>query len=213
MTELERQRNRLLAPLVMKNLEKRNMEAYFAETCQEAVEKALELIPQGATVGWGGVTTAHQMGLVEALRQGDYRLLDRDAVSDPAQKKALQKQTLSDCDYFLTSVNGMSEDGVLVNIDGNANRVAAISCGPDHVLMLVGMNKVVHTAEDAYRRAKYLAAPVNAQRFGLDTPCGQYGKCAECLLPQCICCQILVTRYSRVKGRIKVILINQELGF
>ncbi len=212
MTELQRQRNRVLAPQIIKALRQRNMEGRFAETREEALAMALELIPQGATVGWGGVTSAQEIGLIQALREGDYRLLDREK-ADPAAIPDLYRQILSDCDFFLTSANGMSEDGVMVNIDGNSNRVAAIAFGPRQVIAIVGMNKVVHSEEDAYRRAKYLAAPINAQRFGLDTPCAKLGKCANCTHEQCICCQILVTRFSRVKGRIQVILVNQDLGF
>lgn len=213
MTDMERQRNRVLAPQLIKAIEQRNMAAQFAETREEALAMALKLIPPKSSVGWGGVTSAQEIGLIQALRQGDYRLLDREALQDPAQTPDLYHQILSDCDFFLTSANGMSEDGVMVNIDGNANRVAAIAYGPRKVIAIVGMNKVVHTEEDAYRRAKYLAAPVNAQRFGLDTPCAKLGKCANCTHVQCICCQILITRFSRVKDRIHVILVNDDLGF
>lgn len=140
-------------------------------------------------------------------------VLDREGAPTPEEKKRLEKMIMSECDYFISSANAMSEDGVIVNIDGNSNRVAAICYGPEHVLMIVGMNKVVRTKEDAYQRAKYIAAPINAQRFGLDTPCAKLGKCMDCQLEQCICCQILTTRYSRHKGRIKVILVNEDLGF
>lgn len=213
MTEMEKKRNRVLAPQVIKALTLRNMTAQFAETREEALAMALEQIPAKSSVGWGGCSSAQEIGLMDALRQGDYQLMDRESITDPAEKNRLAHEILNHCDYFLTSVNGMSEDGVLVNIDGNANRVAAIAFGPDHVLAIVGMNKVVHSEEDAYRRAKFLAAPVNAQRFGLDTPCAKLGKCALCKHEQCICCQILVTRFSRVKGRIHLILVNEDLGF
>lgn len=213
MTEMEKKRNRLLAPSVVNALNNRNMEACFVETKEEALKKALEIIPEGSKVGWGGVLSAHEIGLIEALKRGNYIAMDRDAATTAEEKERLQKEMLYDCDYFLTSANGMSENGVIVNVDGNANRVAAICCGPEHVLFIVGMNKVVHSEEDAYRRAKYIASPINAARFNIDTPCAKLGKCMECQHEQCICCQILVTRYSRHKGRIKVILVNEELGF
>lgn len=213
MTEMEKLRNRTLAPQLIKALESRNMQAHFAETPKDALQIALSLIPEGSRVGWGGVHSAQEIGLIEAVRTGNYTALDRDRATTPEEKIAIQKETLSNCDYFLVSANGMSEDGVIVNIDGNSNRVAAICCGPDHVIMIVGMNKVVHTEEDAYRRAKYVAAPINAMRFGLDTPCAKLGKCMDCKHEQCICCQILITRYSRHKGRIQVILVNEDLGF
>ncbi len=213
MTEMEKKRNRLLAPQLVKALRARNMEAVFAETKEEALKKALEIIPDKSTVGCGGVLSAQEIGLIDALREGDYHFLDRDAAATPEEMAAIHNDTFCNCDYFLTSANGMSENGLIVNVDGNANRVAAICCGPKHVLIIVGMNKVVHSEEDAYRRAKYLAAPINAQRFGLDTPCAKLGKCAECLHEQCICCQILITRYSKHKDRIKVLLVNEDLGF
>ena len=213
MTEIEKLRNRTLAPQLIKALESRNIRAQFAETREEALQMALDIIPKGARVGWGGVSSARELGLLDAIRTGDYIALDRDKASSPEEKAAIQKETLANCDYFLASANGMSEDGVIVNVDGNSNRVAAICCGPDHVLMIVGMNKVVHSEEDAYRRAKYIAAPINAQRFGLDTPCAKLGKCMDCRHEQCICCNIVITRYSRHKGRIQVILVNEDLGF
>ena len=213
MHEMTKKRNALLAPQVIKALGLRNIEAFYAETKEDALKKALEIIPEGSKVGCGGVMSAGEIGLIDALKNGNYNFLDRDGAPTPAEKKALELEMLYDLDYFLVSANGMSENGVIVNIDGNANRVAAICQGPRHVLMIVGMNKIVHSEEDAYRRAKYVAAPINAQRFNLDTPCAKLGKCAECLQESCICCQILVTRYSKHKDRIKVILVNEELGF
>lgn len=213
MMEMEKVRNRKLAPQIINALNNRNIEAYFAETKEDALRLALDIIPKGSSVGWGGVMSAHEIGLIDAIRSGEYKVLDREGASTPEEKKRLEKLIMSDCDYFISSANAMSEDGVIVNIDGNSNRVAAICYGPEHVLMIVGMNKVVHTKEDAYQRAKYIVAPINAQRFGLDTPCAKLGKCMDCQHEQCICCQILTTRYSRHKGRIKVILVNEDLGF
>lgn len=213
MTEMEKKRNRLLAPALIKALEGRNMEGHFVETAEDAKKMALSLIPEGSSVSWGGVTSAYEIGLIDAIRNGNYNELDRDLAATPQEKVRIQKEALSNCNYFIASANGMSEDGVIVNVDGNSNRVAAICCGPDNVILIVGMNKVVHTEEDAYRRAKYVAAPINAQRFGLDTPCAKFGKCMNCQHEQCICCNIVITRYSRHKGRIKVILVNEDLGF
>lgn len=213
MMEVEKQRNRTLAPQVISALNNRNMEGFFAETKEDALKLALELIPTGSTVGWGGVMSAHQIGLTDALKNGDYNVLERDNVKDPAEKERIEKAVYTDCDYFICSANGMSENGVIVNVDGNSNRVSALAYGPKHVLLIVGMNKVVHSEEDAYRRAKYVASPINATRFGLDTPCAKLGKCMDCQHEQCICCQILITRYSRHKDRIKVILVNDDLGF
>lgn len=213
MLEWEKVRNRKLADNMIKSLASRNMEATFVETKEDALKAALDIIKEGSTISCGGVMSAHEIGLIEALKNGNYNFLDREGEKDPAKRAEIEKQVFTDCDYFLISANAMSEDGVIVNIDGNANRVSALAYGPKQVVMIVGMNKVVHTEEDAYRRAKYIAAPINAQRFGLDTPCAKTGKCANCVHEQCICCQILITRYSRHTGRIKVILVNEDLGF
>ncbi len=213
MHEMDKKRNRLRKDALIKALELRNMEAFFADTKEEALKIALDLIEEGTTVSNGGATSAREIGLVDAIQKGNYRYLDRDGATDPAEKKRLELETLADCDYFICGTNAMSENGVLVNIDANANRVAAICQGPRHVLFIVGCNKIVHSEEDAYNRAKYIAAPINAQRFGLSTPCGITGKCSDCLMEQCICCQILFTRYNKHKGRIKVIIVNEDLGF
>lgn len=213
MHEMTKKRNRLLKDQLIKNLGMRNIEAFFAETKEEACKLALDIIPEGSSVSCGGVMSAEEIGLIAAIKAGNYNFLDRNGAATKEEKKELELKSLYDLDYFLVSANGMSENGVIVNVDGNANRVAAICQGPRHVLMIVGMNKVVHTEEDAYARAKYIAAPINAQRFGLSTPCAITGKCTDCLMDQCICCQILFTRYSMHKDRIKVILVNEELGF
>jgi len=213
MHEMDKKRNSLRKDQIIKSLALRNIEAVYAETKEEALKLALDIIPKGATVSNGGATSAREIGLIDSVINGDYNYLNRDGAKDLAEKKRLEKETFTNCDYFIASANAMSENGVIVNIDGNANRVAAITYGPEHVLLIVGMNKIVHSEEDAYNRAKYIAAPINAQRFGLSTPCGITGKCGDCLMEQCICCQILITRYSKHKGRIKVILVNEDLGF
>ena len=202
-------RNELLAQKVIKGLESRNMKGYYAATKEEALAKALELIPTGASVTMGGAMSAHEIGLVEALKKGDYNFIDRDEAED---KRAAMLQAY-DADFFLTSANAMTEDGVMVNIDGNANRVSAIAQGPKHVLVIVGMNKICVDADAAMKRARNVAAPINAQRFGLSTPCAKTGACMDCKSPDTICCQFLITRYSRHADRIHVILVNDVLGF
>lgn len=205
-------RNELLGKQIIKNLEMRNMEGFYAETKEAALKKALELIPEGASVAWGGSMSIQEIGLKEAVCQGNYRVYNREDARTPEEKRVVELATY-DCDYFLTSANAVSEDGVLVNIDGNANRVSAIAYGPRNVLMIVGMNKVVKDIDAAVSRARNEAAPINAQRFGLDTPCSKTGACFDCKMPDTICCQFLITRYSKHKGRIKIILVNEDLGF
>lgn len=205
-------RNEALGMRVVKALESRNMEAYYVKTKEEALAKALELIPEGSSVSWGGAMSAQEIGLTDAVRAGNYEVLDRDTKETREEQQEVMHQALN-CDVFLGSTNAVSEDGILVNIDGNANRVAAYAYGPKSVLLIVGMNKVVKTEADAMSRARNEAAPINAQRFGISTPCVKNGTCADCKSPECICCQILITRFSKVPKRIKVILVGEHLGF
>ena len=205
-------RNEVLAERVVKALESRNMEAYFVKTKEEALAKALELIPEGSSVSWGGSESARKIGLTEALQNGNYTVYDRDVKETREEKEEVAHQALN-CDFYLGSTNALAEDGVMVNVDGNANRVAAYAYGPKNVLLIVGMNKVVKTEADAMSRARNEAAPINAQRFGIDTPCIKNGSCFDCKKPECICCQILITRYSKVPKRTKVILVNESLGY
>ncbi len=209
MNEMITKRNELLAKEVIKGLESRNMSGYYAATKEEALKKALELIPEGSSVTMGGAMSAHEIGLVDALKDGNYNFIDRDAVED----KRAAMLAAYDADFFLSSANAMTDDGIIVNIDGNSNRVSAIAQGPKKVLFIVGMNKVCDDLDSAMKRARNVAAPTTAQRFGLATPCAKTGKCMDCKSPDTICCQFLITRFSRHKDRIHVILVNDCLGF
>lgn len=212
MNENRIKRNQMLGEKVVKALSTRNIEAFYADSKEKALGKALELIPEGSTVAWGGSMSIEEIGLKKAICEGNYKELNRDHAKTPEEKRAIELATY-DVDYFLTSANAISEDGVIVNIDGNSNRVSAIAYGPKHVLMIIGMNKVVKDAENALSRARNEAAPINAQRFNIDTPCKKTGACFDCQSPSSICCQFLITRRSMHAGRIKVILVNDELGF
>ena len=209
MNEMITKRNGLLSQKVIKGLESRNMNGYYAATKEEALRIALSLIPEGSFIGMGGAMSAHEIGLVDALKNGNYNFIDRDNAAD----RRAAMLAAYDADVFLSSVNAMTDDGILVNIDGNANRVSAICQGPKKVVFIVGMNKVCADLDGAMKRARNVAAPINAQRFGLSTPCTKTGKCMDCKSPDTICCQFLVTRFSRHAGRIHVILVNGSLGF
>lgn len=200
------------AAVLVKNLQKRHFEAYYCETKEAALAKALELIPEGAAVGWGGAYSALQIGLPQALNAGNYRTIDRDRCATPEEKAKAARDCLS-TDFFLTGANGISLDGQMVNIDGNGNRVAAIIYGPENVLVIAGMNKVCDNLEAAIQRARTVAAPTNQQRFQGKTPCTATGSCADCLSENCICNQIVITRNCRPAGRIKFILVGEALGF
>lgn len=209
MNENIRKRNELLAKQVIKGLESRNMTGYYAATKEEALALALKLIPEKSSVSMGGAMSAHEIGLVEKLKEGDYNFIDRDNYED---KRAAMLMAY-DADFFLSSANAITEDGIMVNIDGNANRVSAIAQGPKKVIFIVGMNKVCKDLDSAMKRARNVAAPINAQRFGLSTPCAKTGSCFDCKSPDTICCQFLITRFSRHQDRIHVILVNDNLGF
>jgi len=209
MNEIIAKRNALLAQKVIKGLASRNMTGHWAASREEALAVALSLIPEGSSVTMGGCMSAREIGLVDALKAGHYNFIDRDAYAD----KRAAMLAAYDADVFLSSANAMSEDGELVNVDGNANRVSAIAQGPRKVVFIVGMNKVCPDLDAALKRARGTAAPINVQRFGLSTPCAKTGACADCKSPDTICCQILITRFSRHAGRIHVVLVNDALGF
>ena len=200
------------AEVLLKNLRGRHFEAHFCSTKEEALQKALSLIPEGATVGWGGALSAQQIGLLDALNAGAYQAIDRDKTATPEEREDAQRRCLL-ADYFVTGANAISLDGQMVNIDGNGNRVAAIVYGPKNVIVIAGMNKVVDTLEAAVTRARTVAAPMNKQRFALQTPCEVTGSCANCRSDGCICNQLLITRNCKPTGRIKFLIVGEELGF
>ena len=202
-------RNDLLAQTVIKGLKSRNMSGYYATNREEALSIALSLIPEGSTATMGGGMSVYEIGLVDKLKTGNYHFIDRDAIAD----KRAALLAAYDADVFLASANAITNDGILVNIDGNANRVSAIAQGPKKVILIVGMNKVCDNLDGAMKRARNVAAPINAQRFGLSTPCTKTGTCMDCKSPDTICCQFLITRFSRHPERIHVILVNDSLGF
>ena len=201
-------RNEKLAQVVIKGLQSRNMSGYYAASREDAVKQALELIGEGSTVTMGGCQSAHDIGLIKALEDGNYNYIDRAKLSPREGLMAAY-----DSDVFLSSANAITSDGIMVNIDGNSNRVSCIAQGPRKVVFIVGMNKVCSDLDEAMKRARNVAAPANAQRFDVKTPCKETGKCFDCKSPDTICCQLLITRYSRHEGRIHVILVNDTLGF
>ena len=208
MDENMKKQNERLAQTVIKGLQSRNMTGYYAEDKEAALKQALELIEENSTISMGGCMSAHEIGLVQALQEGNYQYLDRSKMEPREGLLAAY-----DSDVFLSSANAMTSDGILVNIDGNSNRVSCIAQGPKKVIFIVGMNKVCADLDSAMKRARNVAAPTNAQRFDVKTPCKETGKCFDCKSPDTICCQFLITRYSRHTGRIHVILVNDNLGF
>ena len=197
--------------LLVTNLKSRHFDAYYCEDKASALAKTLELIPKGVSVCWGGAMSAQEIGLIDALKGGAYRAIDRDKAKDRAEMEVIMKQGLL-ADVFITGANALSMDGQMVNIDGNGNRVAPIVYGPDSIIVIAGMNKVCDSVEDAVVRARTVAAPRNKQRFPNQTPCEVTGKCADCKAEGCICNQILITRHCRPANRIKFIIVGEDLG-
>ena len=197
---------------LVKQFKKRNMEAFYCATKEEAKEKILSMIPNGSSVTWGGTESMEEAGVCEAIRQGDYEFIDRKKAKTPEESRALYGQIVC-ADYFLTSSNAFTKDGILVNIDGASNRVACIAHGPAHVIFLISMDKLCANVDEAIDRIHTHACPPNALRVKANTPCSKTVVCADCLSPDCICCQTLITRFSRIPDRIKVILCGEKLGF
>lgn len=192
-------------------LRRRHFDAWYCADAEEALNKILELIPQDAVVSWGGSVTVDQLGVKDALRRRNQPLLDRDTASAEERPEIMRRA--QSCDVFLMSSNAVTEDGQLFNIDGTGNRVAALCFGPKNVIVVAGMNKLVPDLAAAYSRVRHCAAPMNAQRFQLKTPCSVTGQCADCQSPDTICNAMVATRGCRPTGRVKVILVGEDLGF
>lgn len=197
---------------IIANLKKRNMEGYFYEDSASCVRAILDLIPDGSSISWGGSASVQESGMMDALKNGSYELIDRSLAKTPEEQREIYGRTVMS-DYYFMSTNAITYEGELVNIDGNGNRVACLIHGPRHVIIIAGMNKITTTLEGAFERARTMACPPNAVRLDKKTPCAATGKCGDCLSPDCFCNQIVVTRRSGHTGRIKVFLVAEDLGF
>lgn len=198
-------------PVVAKNFTRRGFEAYYCPTKEEALQKAISLIPKDHVVSWGGTASFAEIGLRDYVLD-HYRVLNRDDASTPEERMEIMRQALL-CDTFVMGTNAAAATGELFNIDGNGNRLAALLYGPRQVLVIVGMNKVVPTPEAAVIRARTIAAPINSQRFQHATPCGITGMCADCNDAHSVCNQFVRTRRCNPPGRIKIILVGENLGY
>lgn len=201
-----------VAKKIIDKLAKRNMEGYYAKNKEEAVKTVLSLIPDKSSVSWGGSMTMGEIGLNEALKNGDYTLIDRASAKNPEEVKEMYHKALS-ADYYIMSTNAMTVEGELVNIDGNGNRVAALIYGPENVIVIAGINKLAADIESAYKRVKTIACPINTMRLGKKTPCAVTGVCGDCYSSECICSQTVITRRSSIKNRIKVVIVGESLGY
>lgn len=204
--------NEKTAERVIAAFKKRGIEGYYCSDKEEALKKAIELIPVKSTVTWGGSQSIAEIGLCDALKKGDYKVYDRAEAKSLEETMEIYRKAFS-CNFYLGSANAATLDGKLVNIDGNGNRVAAMTFGPDNVLLIIGINKLCENEEAAVKRAKNKAAVINALRLGGKTVCCETGFCAECLNDNCICAVTAITRKSKPAGRIKVILVGEEVGY
>ena len=208
----QQQRNERVAQTIIKNLKRRHIEGFYCASAQEAVKKVSELIEDGSSVTWGGTMTVRDLGIPDFLRKrGTLQVLDRDLVKTPEEKRDMYLRAFS-ADVYLSSANAISEDGVIVNIDGNGNRVAAITWGPKKVIFVIGLNKVAQHVEATLARARSTASPTNAARFDIKTPCQIDGVCHNCNSPESICNYVHFLRNSP-NGRHTVVLVGENLGY
>jgi L-lactate utilization protein LutB len=199
-------------PKIVENFKKRHFDAYYCPDRESAVTKLFELIPSTDIVAWGGSATMEELGIQDKLKERKYAVIDRDSAATPEERDELSRKALL-CDTFILSANAISADGQIVNIDGTGNRVAAMIYGPKSVIVIAGLNKVAPNLDAAISRARNVASPMNKQRFeDLKTPCSVTGLCADCISPDCICAYLAVARISRPAGKIKVILVGENLG-
>lgn len=201
-----------LADSIIEKFNKRGIEGYYCDNAEEALLMAKRFLTPGCSVSWGGSETLVEIGLLDELKASDYILYDRHTAKTPEEKSLIYSKIVT-ADYFFSSSNAITLDGQLVNIDGAGNRVACLITGPKNVIIIAGMNKIVTDVTTGIERVRNMAAPPNTNRLGARTPCSELGRCANCLVDDCICCEIVITRKSKISGRIKVILVGEELGY
>lgn len=208
MNDIMKKGNKVKAETIISSLEKRNMKGYYCEDAEAARKLILSMIDDEEVVSWGGSETIDQLGIKGELKN----VIDRDAAPPEDFIKVRREALLAD--VFLTGTNAITMEGELVNIDGMGNRVAAMCFGPNKVIIVAGVNKIVKDEETAIARIKTDACPPNCIRLGKTTPCALTGKCGDCKMPgQTICSYTVTTRFSSLPDRIHVILVNENLGF
>jgi L-lactate utilization protein LutB len=201
-----------LADSIIEKFNKRGIEGYYCQNAEDAIITAKRFLTPDCSISWGGSQTLIEIGLLDDLKNSDYIIYDRDTARTPEEKSAMYSKIVT-ADYYFMSSNAITLDGQLVNIDGMGNRVACLIAGPKNVIIIAGMNKIVTDVTTGIERVRNMASPPNALRLGYKTPCAELGKCTNCLIDDCICCEIVITRKSKIPGRIKVILVGEELGY
>ena len=212
MEDVKRTARRTTAERIIKKLAIRNMTGHYRNTAAEAVELARDLVEPGQSVTWGGSVSFSESGIKAALEADGHRMIDRSQATTPEEQDAMWREQVG-ADWFFMGANAITLDGELVNIDGNANRLALLLHGPKHVCVIAGMNKVVADVESGLKRIRTVTCPLNAARLHTGTPCELAGVCSNCHAEKCMCCQEVITRHSRHDGRIHVILVGEDLGF
>lgn len=212
MEDVKRTAHRTTAERIIKKLAIRNMTGHYRDTAAEAVELARDLVEPGQSVTWGGSVSFSESGIKAALEADGHRMIDRSQATTPEEQDAMWREQVG-ADWFFMGTNAITLDGELVNIDGNANRLALLLHGPKHVCVIAGMNKVVADVESGLKRIRTVTCPLNAARLHTGTPCELAGVCSNCHAEKCMCCQEVITRHSRHDGRIHVILVGEDLGF
>lgn len=201
-----------LADSLIEKFNQRGIEGYYCDNSEEALVMAKRFLTPGCSVTWGGSMTLEEIGLIDELKNSDYVVIDRTTAKSPEEARALYGKIVT-ADYFFMSSNAITLDGQLINIDGSGNRVACLITGPKNVVVIAGMNKITTDVDAGIARVRNMAAPPNTVRLNRQTPCSELGRCANCLVPDCICSQIVITRRSHIPNRIKVILVGEELGY
>ena len=201
-----------LADSLIEKFNTRGFEGYYVETKEDALAMVERFLTPSCSVTWGGSESIKEIGLIESLKNSDYIVLDRSTcVTEDDQREFYSKAVASD--FFFMSSNAITLNGELVNIDGNGNRVACLITGPKNVIIIAGMNKITTDVRSAIDRVRNIASPPNAVRLNKNTPCAKFGRCGDCLNDDCICCHTVVTRKSKTPGRIKIVLVGEELGY
>jgi len=198
---------------VVDALNANNIECRFVQSKEEALELALELIPEGSEVGLGGSVSVEQIGLLAKLREGNYTLHDQYEQGLDMEENLSRRRKGIVAKYFVTGTNAITSDGQLVNVDGMGNRVAAQIFGPEKVVLIAGTNKIVKDVHAAFERLEKIAAPINAKRVDMNTPCRDTGECSDCDSPMRICNMYSIIRRMMFPGRVTLILVNDALGF
>lgn len=197
----------------IKNLNMRNMEGYYIRDRKELIDKLTELIPKNSTIGIGDSMTLFETGVIDFLRNGSFNFLDKykEGITKE-EKKELYIKNFSAA-TFISGTNAITEEGELYNIDGNGSRVAPMIYGPSQVIIVVGINKLVKNIEEAKLRVRQYAAPIDAKRLNRDTPCTKLGYCVDCKSSNRICNDFVTISGQFIKGRIKIIIIGEQLGY